>query len=355
MTKQRLEWISGAKFIAIMAVVIVHCNGLMYTSNYIAMATSFSVTLFILLSGIGTYFSYSKSLNTSIVKGVLKTLPLLKSYILATFILYLAYKREFLLLDLLKHIVKFDIEGTFYFVFFFLQLKLISPILLKWYGYCDRKPNRAMLHGLSLAASLVLSSIFINHTYTLPLYGGGKFLFGGTYFFVYYLGIVIGSICNIKPEKKQLILIGIVSAVLWFIWSVGIATYKLPFDIWLRPVLGYGDNPPSLNYIVFALLTLTICYAFIELLSGIDNTVVKKLLSVITCLGNNTLEIFLYHFAIMKLATEFFPVFTLNVWLARLVLFPAMVLLAPAVKYVFLKIIKCNDRYSKSKITLTIE
>ena len=124
MTKNRLKWISGVKFVAILAVVIVHCNGIMYTNNYIAMATSFSVTLFILLSGIGTYISYKRNPDRPISVSLIKVFPLIKSYAIATVILYFLYRRQFIFTDLIRHLLSFDIEGTFYFVFFLFTAKI---------------------------------------------------------------------------------------------------------------------------------------------------------------------------------------------------------------------------------------
>ncbi len=341
MKNNRLEWISGAKFIAILAVVIVHCNGLMYTNNYIAMSTSFSVTLFVLLSGIGTYLSYKNNPDRRISESLLKVLPFIQSYTIATVILYFLYKRQFVLIDIVRHLLCFDIEGTYYFVFFFLQLKLVSPFLVRWYGFCDSRKEKYLLHCISLVISFVLSVVFIKYTYTLPLYGGGKYLLGGSYFFVYYLGIVMGPFTEIQINTKQKIILFVVSLPLWFLWSVGISTYRLPFDVWLRPLMGAGDNPPSFNYIVFAIITLLICYSLFSFMAASENRIIKKLLSIIVFLGNNTLEIFLYHFAIMTLVIEFFPRIKNNVWLCRCGLFPLMILLMPSINYL-LKKLKTN-------------
>ena len=53
----RQTWIDCAKAIAIMAVAVDHCNGMLYTNPIIAQASYFSVSLFVLLSGLTAWLS----------------------------------------------------------------------------------------------------------------------------------------------------------------------------------------------------------------------------------------------------------------------------------------------------------
>lgn len=57
--KQEIKWINCAKAIAIFAVLIDHTNGILYTNANIAMASYYSVSLFILISGMLSYISVS--------------------------------------------------------------------------------------------------------------------------------------------------------------------------------------------------------------------------------------------------------------------------------------------------------
>lgn len=55
--KKQIEWINGAKFVAILAVLVDHTYGILYNNPDIAKATYFSVALFVLLSGMTSYLS----------------------------------------------------------------------------------------------------------------------------------------------------------------------------------------------------------------------------------------------------------------------------------------------------------
>lgn len=63
--KNRLLWIDCAKFAAIVAVVVDHCNGFLYTNPYIAYASYYSVCLFILLAGVSTGISFANGKDIS--------------------------------------------------------------------------------------------------------------------------------------------------------------------------------------------------------------------------------------------------------------------------------------------------
>lgn len=56
--KKRIFWLDFGKFIAILAVLLDHSSGLLYKTPLIQRATFFSVSLFILTSGITSYYSF---------------------------------------------------------------------------------------------------------------------------------------------------------------------------------------------------------------------------------------------------------------------------------------------------------
>lgn len=56
----RLVWIDCAKFAAIVAVMIDHTKGILYADMDVAIASDYSVSLFILLAGITSYLSAEK-------------------------------------------------------------------------------------------------------------------------------------------------------------------------------------------------------------------------------------------------------------------------------------------------------
>ena len=69
--QDRIEWIDCAKLIAIIAVAVDHCNGFLYTKPHVAVASYYSVSLFVLLAGISIWNAYTRG-KVSSKKGLLK-------------------------------------------------------------------------------------------------------------------------------------------------------------------------------------------------------------------------------------------------------------------------------------------
>ena len=56
-TSRQVAWINGAKLVAILAVLVDHTNGVLYINQEFALASYFSVALFVLLSGMTSYMT----------------------------------------------------------------------------------------------------------------------------------------------------------------------------------------------------------------------------------------------------------------------------------------------------------
>ncbi len=331
-----LHWINGVKLISIIAVIVTHTHTILYSNLYINRSSSFSVTLFVLISGVGTAISFTrKGQIISFKENLLKLLPLLKSYAFATFVLVIFENR---INDYYYALVTFSASGVLYFMFFFLQLKIITPYLLNVLHYCDKQKYKYLFHTGTLLIVLILSSIFINYTHLLPLYGGGKHLLGGTYFFVYYLGLVLGSlnIFNVTTIKK--VFIFVLSFGLFVVWSYKLYLDALPFDAWLSPFFRRGDNPPSFNYIILAISVLFVCYSFFSILSSINIKPVHLVLKITDYLGNGTLYVFFYHLAILAIITSNVPISTpYPIWF-RFVLFVSMLCIPPLIASLYYRL-----------------
>ena len=84
-TKERTKWVDVAKFMAIIAVMIDHTNGLLYTNQHVAYFSYYSVSLFIVVMGMTTMWSYRKGGNL-FQKVRKKCLGIIRPYIIATII-----------------------------------------------------------------------------------------------------------------------------------------------------------------------------------------------------------------------------------------------------------------------------
>lgn len=61
----QVAWVNGAKLVAMLAVLVDHTNGVLYTSQEVALASYFSVALFILLSGMASYMANANGRDIS--------------------------------------------------------------------------------------------------------------------------------------------------------------------------------------------------------------------------------------------------------------------------------------------------
>lgn len=298
--ENRRAWIDCAKAIAIMAVVVDHCSGVLYTNSIIGKASFFSVSLFVLLSGLTAWISNTYK-PRDLKKALKKALTLYIQYAVATFVLLCFYKHFFDFKTYLDYLFNFSVTDPFYFFVFFIQLVMISPILLFWCKYCGGKRCGWLLHIITLIFLCFLSSVCIRYTYILPVYGGGQYLFGGTYIILYYIGILLGNSDVFNGTKRKKMVILITSILLWTGWLIGLLSKKLPFDQWMNKYWGDGFNPPSVQLGIYAIITMFLLHALFSLLEESDIRVFRCLVCLFSWIGRNTLYIFMYHLMVRDL------------------------------------------------------
>lgn len=83
--KKHLKWIDGTKFIALMAVMIDHTAGVLRYSQRIQLISFFSVSLFILISGITAWIHEEKKQASSLKKYGTSIKKITYAYFGATF------------------------------------------------------------------------------------------------------------------------------------------------------------------------------------------------------------------------------------------------------------------------------
>ncbi len=130
-TGNRIAWIDLLKLLAIFAVFVDHTNGFLYTDQRVAYLSAFSVTLFILLSGMNSYLSYERrdQSGSEITWKNCESIKLKKlifPYIIAT-ACYLIFAYGVLdLRTLISSVLQFSASAPFYFIVFYLQLVIIA-------------------------------------------------------------------------------------------------------------------------------------------------------------------------------------------------------------------------------------
>lgn len=330
---KRQKWIDCAKLVAIIAVIVDHCYGFLYNNSQMAMASYFSVSVFVMLSGVTSYMSNQRSETNAIwMLTIKRILSVFLPYVLATAIYQIVLTKYFDVTVFFNNVIAFNATPPFYFILFFLQLIAINPFLYSLLRFGNNhKYSNVWQFGI-ICILCVLSAVSINYTYILPVHGGGQFLFGGTYIVLYYLGMLFYDKHMFFVNKKCKILLLCSSSIAWIIWWQLLCRELLPFDVMVQKYWGAGGNPSSINFIVFAIITFFLLYSLFSLLEESCNKIAAKLICIISFVGQNTLYIFLYHLLVLTYLCNF-AMLTQNIWIRRIVFFSAMILIPIAICY----------------------
>lgn len=118
----RIQWIDFMKAIAIFAVLVDHTYGVLYTNLKISRASFFSVTLFILISGVTSYTSFLRRKDIPYGEDLKRKLKaILIPYGIATAVYGIIAIRYF---DLMSFINSFFFRQRFHFILFWFSFSL---------------------------------------------------------------------------------------------------------------------------------------------------------------------------------------------------------------------------------------
>ncbi len=293
MQVNKVQWINVAKFVAILAVLVDHSNGVLYTDRRIALMSYFSVSLFIFLAGITAYWSNSRIAEKDYPSWYDATIRRIKKiffpYVFAT-VLYQVAATHCWSFDIwILNLIHFNASGPLYFVALYMQLLLVSPLLYCCIEYAGRKQYPSMSYILLLSFILYVCFLTTNFTQVMDIYGGGGKLLGGTYLFLYALGMLAGKyhskIIEICNKGKVFISIGL----FYVVWEL--VYFKHEFYLEKYVPFGGGINPPSVTGMMHALIVGVLICA----VSCNTNRISAKIISVLSRGGGHSLYIFLFH------------------------------------------------------------
>ncbi len=366
--KTQIEWMNAAKFVAIFCVMMDHTEGLLYTSKNVAYAIYYSVSLFILLSGMTSYLSdghhEGETWLQSVIRGCRK---ILGAYCMATALNMIVESHG--LFDFgtyVRQLLLFNGSGQFYFVLLYIQLMLVNRLL---YGFLQKCPF-SVTGYLMEAAVLVLTVLFawwsVNFTNILGVYGGGGKLLGGTYLVLYYIGMLLmrhvfmgrlsakqgtrvtsgfsadeavdtavqgevrGRTASMQAGEVRVLAAPIQAGLLVIFGLVFFLYWRYQcvngFKLDLMLPFGNGELVPSITFATEAFCMLLVCCGLFGLLGRKRYT--AWLAHLCSWLGQYSMPIFLYHIMVLyHVCLHFFPNLPeQNIWLARLVFYPGMVL-----------------------------
>lgn len=325
--KEKVIWIDYAKGVAIFAVLIDHSRYVLYQSEVIGRATFYSVSLFILIMGVTTYISESKSENEEIWSRVKRRIcKIFLPYFIATFIYSVSMDHMFDLHRFLERLLLFNASGPFYYVFLYIQLIFVNIILYGIIQRCNDKHWGWLYKILVEIGLIVVGLLMTRYSNMLDIRGGGGKLFGGTYLVLAYLGMIGAPYLIKRWAKRSLYILAGGMSALW----IGILCYNLfceDFYI-LDRVLLFGDewiNPPGITLICYSLVVILWCFSVGSICEK-ENLYLRRALLFFKIIGENSLYIFLYH----RLILDYFLnpyVFIENIWIKRSVYLMCMICL----------------------------
>ncbi len=318
---KRTYWIDVAKFMAIIGVMIDHTNGLLYKSQKIAYFSYYSVSLFILMMGVTSYWSYSRY-NESIINKVGKSCwKIIRPYLVASFIYSIFSDRQFHFGNYLTRVTHFNASGPFYYVLLYLQLLFLVPVLYLILKYADRFKYGVAVEIIGLIVVLFISSLTTNYSNILDIYGGGGKLFGATYLILLYLGMLFGKhYRKLSVNNIMLVILFIVSITLTVLWLNFIYVDKCQIDTYVP--YGEGFSPASISFGLYAILMACTIFLLEKVLNF--NTHLIKVFEIISVLGRHTLYMFLYHRIILGILARTGIIIS-NIWVMRIVYFTCMI------------------------------
>lgn len=307
--KKSVVWIDCAKFLAILAVLIDHGKGILYEGETIQYISFFSVSVFFFLSGMTTWYSLGrKKAEETFVRWTARRLwRIIAPYLVAVAVCqFLKSGFTLSLGPYILWVLNFNLEGQFYFVLIYLQLIAAAPVLYLLTIFCRRGRFSFLWRSGYLAAALALSLFCVKHSTALQTYGGGNYLLGGTYLFLFVMGMIAADMQIVIRYRSRAFFCAAVATVIYAAALVFLLKDRLALDEalfgWLLRV-----NPPGITMTVYSLAVIFLIFSWCSLGALMNHGVVSRILAVSAWLGRYTLYIFLYHMLILEYLPAMLP------------------------------------------------
>ncbi|AIQ49625.1 hypothetical protein R70723_29920 [Paenibacillus sp. FSL R7-0273] len=283
----KLRWINFLKGAAMLAVVFDHLYGLVYVNAFIHSLTIYSVTLFIILAGFTSSISIGRTkmpIRAYIVKRIT---PIVVPYLVATLVYHLYWNNLRFDFNVFKNqVIMFNASAPFYFVLFFLQLIVVSPLLYRVFH------GRVFYQQLLGLFFIYLMSFYLTHfTSVANYYGGASRVLGGSYLFCFSLGIFLQLLSSNPPIFLKKVFQSDIK-----ILVVGLVTALIAMFIYINAHLldKSWANPPNKNTLFYTIIIASILFFAFQ----IAEKRIKQLALIFTpieLIGSNSLYVFLYH------------------------------------------------------------
>lgn len=250
------------------------------------------------------------------------------AYLLATFVYQIAILHYFDFGVYIQYLIRFNIAGPFYYVLLYIQLMLLKKVLV---NVLNKMPCKfSVFFEILLGAIIIYICYFTtNYTNILDVYGGGGKLFGGTYLFIFYLGMIIKKhrVFDRVSIKKSLVF-SIISIIAYYSWWRFMCIDNFKLDAGLP--FGKGFNPPSISILILAVIVLCFAFGIFTLLERYKYTAVIS--NMVAWIGKHTLYIFLYHMFVLIFVLERHTFENINI--KRIVYLSAMIFVPIFIEYI---------------------
>ena len=266
-----------------------HTYGVLFTDERFMWGSCYCVSLFILISGMLSYrsnlrhhYSYSKTVIHSLKKIVV-------AYIFATLIYDIFTYKIFDFTTFINNLILFNASGPLYYVLLYINLMLVSKIL---YNFVAFKTRIFVIKDITIGYCVVaIAYITTNYSNVLNIFGGGGKLLGGTYLFLFYLGMIfekykILNRVTVVRSTATMVIGGIAFLICWHFACQD----RLNTD---NSMHFGGFNPPGVTFMALALCMLLFCYGAFNLINQVK--LLAWINKFISWLGSHTLYIFLFH------------------------------------------------------------
>lgn len=307
--KKSILWIDCAKFLAILAVLIDHGKGILYEGETIQYISFFSVSVFFFLSGMTSWYSLERRRpEEGLSRWTARRLwRIIAPYLVAVAVCqFLKSGFTLSLGPYVLWVLNFNLEGQFYFVLIYLQLIAAAPALYLLTVFCRRGRLNFLWRLLYLAAALAVSIFCVKHTFALQTYGGGNYLLGGTYLFLFVMGMIAADMQIAVRYLSRAVFCAAASTVLFAASLAFLLTDRLAMDEalfgWLLRV-----NPPGITLTVYSLSVIFLIFSWCSLGVLTGSRAVGHILAGTAWLGRYTLYVFLYHMIILDYLPVVFP------------------------------------------------
>ena len=292
------SWINVAKACAIVGVVIQHSRGLLYTDMRINYSTWWTVALFIVVGGYNAMSSYE---NRGYVVMKRRLLGIGIPYVVATILYQIYVCHELNFYRLCLQLIHFNASGPLYYVAVYLQLVLVTPVLIAIIRYCETK-NITTRYLIAWVLIIGVCLLVSKKTNVFDIAIGGGRLFAGPWLFFWFAGMFIrqreGSI-RVFIGRVPRIAIYTILLVLWEYFFV-IEGHNLDYGpLFRHSGVGMTWANTLETFIFFFWFKDLIIY-----LESKESAWGQKIIKPFNYLGRHTLHIFLYHILFVSMLGE---------------------------------------------------